>query len=137
MIGNSDEDWRGRYIYDEYGDYITEKFEYEEEEEEIIINKETGKEEIIKKTVTKIGTKWKENPDYDPNREYIERKDRPEWDAVGMVGVLAVRDDGTCQVNGYCKVAAGGTATAASERTLDTYRVIERVNDHVVKVILK
>lgn len=137
VIGNSDEDWRGRYIYDEFGDYITEEFEYEEEVEEEVVDKETGETITITKTVTKTGTRWKENPDYDPSIPYIERKDRPEWDAVGMVGVLAVRDDGTCQVNGYCKVAAGGTATATSERTLDTYRVIERVNDHIVKVILK
>jgi hypothetical protein len=50
-----------------------------------------------------------------------------------MMGVLSVRDDGTCQVNGYCTVAEGGTATASESG----YRVIKRVNDHIVKVIFR
>lgn len=55
-----------------------------------------------------------------------------------MMGVLAVRDDGTCQVNGYCQVTDGGIATAASAYIPgQTYRVIKRVNDNVVKVIFR
>lgn len=125
IIGNSDEDWRGRYILDDFGAFITEEFEYEEE----IFDKETG----VKKIIKKIGTKYKENPDYDPTLPYIQREDRPEWDAVGMMGVLSVRDDGTCEVNGYCKVAEGGIATASESG----YRVIKRVNDNIVKVIFR
>ncbi len=49
------------------------------------------------------------------------------------MGVLAVRDDGTCQVNSYCKVTDEGTATASNTG----YRVIARVNDHVIKIVLK
>jgi hypothetical protein len=125
VIGNGDEDWRGRYILDEFGAFITEEFEYETE----IINKETG--EIT--TVTKTGTRYKENPDYDPTLPYIQRENRPEWDAVGMMGVLSVRDDGTCQVNGFCKVAEGGIATASESG----YRVIKRINENIVKVVFK
>lgn len=125
VIGNGDEDWMGRYICDDFGAYIGEEFEYEEE----VFDKETKE----MKTVTKTGTKYKENPDYDPTMPYVQREDRPEWDAVGMMGVLSVRDDGTCQVNGYCTVAEGGTATASEYG----YRVIERVNDSVVKVVFK
>ena len=125
IIGNSDEEWRGRYIMDEFGDFITEEFEYEE----TLFDEETQEE----KTVTKIGTRYKQNPDYDPSKTYISRQDRPEWSAVGMMGVLSVRDDGTCQVNGYCQVAEGGIATAAETG----YRVIKRVNDHIVKVIFR
>lgn len=81
----------------------------------------------------------KPDPDYDPSKQdsYIERKDRPEWDYVGMLGVLPIRDDGTCVEGGYCKCGEGGIATLASERGFDTYMVIERVNDSVVKVVLK
>jgi hypothetical protein len=136
VIGNGDECWMNRYALDEFGGHILEEVEIEEDEPEVI-NEATGEIECNSKKVTKKKYVWKQNPDYDPSIPYIQRANRPEWDAVGMVGVLAVRDDGTCQVNGYCKVAAGGIATAASERTLDTYRVIERVNDHIVKVILK
>lgn len=125
VIGNNDEDWRGRYILDDFGAFITEEFEYEEK----IFDKETN--EI--KTVTKVGTKYKENPDYDPDMPYVQREDRPEWDAVGMMGVLSVRDDGTCEVNGFCKVTNGGIATASD----NGYRVIKRVNDNIVKVVFK
>ena len=46
---------------------------------------------------------YKPNPDYDASQPYIERRDRKEWDAVGMLGVLSVWDDGTCQVDGWCR----------------------------------
>ena len=74
-----------------------------------------------------------ENPDYDPSKKYIHRSDRPEWDAVGMLGVLTVRDDGTCFVNGFCQVTDGGIATKSNTG----YRVVERVNDHLIKIIFK
>lgn len=125
IVGNADEDWMGRYIFDEFGDFIYEEFEYEA----TVFDKETGET----KTITKTGTKYKENPDYDPTRSYVHREYRPEWDAVGMMGVLSVKDDGTCQVNGYCKVADGGIATASESG----YRVIKRINENIVKVIFR
>lgn len=125
VIGNGDIDWAGRYVLDEFGSRIKETFEYEEE----VVDKETG--EIT--TVVTTGVRYKENPNYDASRPYIQRADRPEWDAVGMLGVLAVRDDGTCVVNGYCTVTDEGTATAAGYG----YRVIARVTDNVIKIILK
>ena len=133
VIGNGDEDWMGRYVFDEFGAFVYEEFEYEVEEHENVVDEETG--EIVSKTntVIKTGKKYKENPDYDPTLQYIQRADRPEWDAVGMVGVLSVRDDGTCKVNGFCKVSEGGIATSSDSG----YRVIKRVNDNIVKVVLK
>ena len=90
------------------------------------------------------GTRPKLNPEYDHTQKYISRFDRPEWAAVGMIGVLAVYDDGSCQVNGFCKVAAGGIATAADgEYTLAEgkiikgYRVIERVTNNIIKVVFR
>lgn len=50
-----------------------------------------------------------------------------------MLGVLNVRDDGTCHVNGFCKVADGGIATASDKG----YRVVKRVTDNIVKIIFK
>jgi hypothetical protein len=78
IIGNGDECWRGRYIQDEFGAFITEEFEYEEEIQEEVINEETGEITHEIKTVTKTGTKYKENPDYDPTITYISRENRPE-----------------------------------------------------------
>jgi hypothetical protein len=133
VIGNADEDWMGRYIMDDFGSFITEEFEYEEKTYETVIDEETNEPKVIEKVVLKTGTKYKENPDYDNTRAYTQRQDRPEWDAVGMLGVLHVRDDGTCKVNGYCAVSDGGIATAAETG----YRVIKRVNENVVKIIFR
>jgi len=129
IIGNGDECWRGRYIYDEFGRFIEETFEYEE----TVINSETGEEEII----TKTGTKYKENPEYNPNQPYEERAKRKEWSAIGMIGVLSVRDDGTCQENGYCTVSDGGIATACEYSSAKAYRVLERITDNIIKVLFK
>ena len=123
IIGNGDECWKGRYIYDDFGRYIEETFEYEEI--------------VDGKSVTKIGTKFKENPDYNPNQTYIERAKRKEWSAIGMVGVLSVYDDGTCQENGYCTVSDGGIATACEYSNVKAYRVLERVTENIVKVLFK
>ncbi|MCI8792257.1 MAG: hypothetical protein HFG38_05550 [Eubacterium sp.] len=127
-IGNGDEDWRGRYVLDDFGRYIEETYEYEE-----IWQDKDG----IKHTETKEGIRYKENPEYNPDELYIPREERPEWSAIGMVGVLSVYDDGTCQVNGYCRCGVGGTATLAEERTFDTYRVMQRISDNIIKVVIK
>jgi hypothetical protein len=132
----------GRYVFDEFGDYI-----YEDFEEEVVVgykdkvNEETGEIELdennnpiqieIKKTIS--GKRYKENPDYDPTQQYIQRQDRPEWDAVGMLGVLSVRDNGECQVNGYCELVDGGTVVPSETG----YRVIKRVSNNIIKIVLK
>lgn len=132
IIGNGDEEWKGRYIFDDFGCPVIEEFEYEEEEYETITN-DDGEEEVITKKVKKTGTKWKEVPEYDPTQPYTGRMQRKEWSAVGMLGVLSVRDDGSCKVNGFCKLADGGIATAS-----DTgYRVVKRATDNIVEVIFK
>lgn len=140
IIGNSDESWIGKYCFDEFGSYIYEEVEYDEPyiEKEIKVNEETGKEEevIVEKTRKVKCTTYKINPDFDPEREYIHRSLRKEWDYVGWIGVLSVRDDGTCKPGGYCKPTEGGIATT-SERTPDSYRVLERLTDNVIKVAIK
>jgi len=100
---------------------------------------EDGKEVVhmiprtVEKPVIQEYDFYEVNPNYDPDRPYIPRSDRPEWDAVGMLGVLAVRDDGACQVNGYCNVSDEGIATAS-----DTgWRVIARVAENIVKVVFR
>lgn len=126
IIGNGDESWMGRYVMDDFGAFVYESFEYEEE----VIDHKTGEVACI---VKKTGTKYKENPNYDPSKSYIQRADRPEWSAVGMLGVLSVWDDGTCEVNGYCNIADGGIATKSDSG----YRIVKRVNENIVKVIFR
>ncbi|MDQ0246497.1 hypothetical protein J2S09_004101 [Bacillus fengqiuensis] len=38
--------------------------------------------------------------------------------AVGLLGKLLVGDDGTCQVNGYCKPNGQGITTASKKDIL-------------------
>ena len=149
IIGNADEDWLGRWEHDAFGRFIKDDTEDSVVERKMVgvpvlddNGNPTGKTKLEMQEVQTgeviHGWRYKANPDYDPTQEYIERKDRPEWDCVGMLGVLAVRDDGTCGVNGYCRVADGGIATAADAYIPGTtYRVIERVADNVIKVIFR
>ena len=83
------------------------------------------------------GFDYKLNPEYDPDKAYISRVERPEWSAVGMLGVLPVYDDGTCKVNGYCTANKDAIATACDRNDRNSYRVIERVKDNIVKIIFK
>ncbi len=156
IIGNADEDWLGRWQKDEFGRFIKEYLVEEEaevvtegltEEELDALRREPDVREkdgklyrITAKVVDHVTPSWryKANPDYDPTQPYVERKDRQEWSCVGMLGVLAVRDDGSCQVNGFCTVADSEIATAAETYIPgQTWRVIERVAPNVVKVVFR
>ncbi|MFE4132995.1 peptidase G2 autoproteolytic cleavage domain-containing protein [Peribacillus sp. YIM B13482] len=72
------------------------------------------------------------NPDWDPEQPCNSRLERSEWVPVGLVGKLLVRDDGTAQVNGYCKPNDEGVATA----TENGYRVMKRTGPNQVLVML-
>lgn len=139
ILGNTDMEWQGQFLRDEFNDFIIEEGEetvtetvYERDKDGNVVYGDDGSpiSHEVKKKIPYLF--YKVNPAYDPNEEYIFRLDRKEWDAVGMVGVLAVRDDGTCKVNGFCTCAAGGIATESETG----YRVISRVNDHIIKVVL-
>ena len=149
IIGNADEDWLGRWEHDEFGRFKTIEVETpvtELQTKEVPVLDDNGEptgevqfetEEVATGEVIK-GWDYKANPDYDPTQQYIERKDRQEWSAVGMLGVLSVRDDGSCQVNGFCQCADGGIATAANKYIPgQTYRVIARVTESIVKVVFR
>jgi hypothetical protein len=66
--------WDGKYLRDEFGTYIQEDYEVEDDNGNTVVQQ-----------------RRKLNPDYDPNVEYIPRKDRPEWDCVGLMGKLRIR----------------------------------------------
>lgn len=117
--------WKDMYQTDVFGEKLTETVEVPEATDEM-----TG--EIIP-AHTEI--RWVLNPSYDPEQEYIRREDRPEWAPIGLLGKLVVIDDGTCEVNGYCKVGVGGTATKADGIT--PYRVMSRLDDTHIRVFIK
>lgn len=71
------------------------------------------------------------NPKWDPTKEYVSRLNRPEWVAVGMIGKLLVRDDGTCQVDGYCRPNDKGIGTASTKG----YRVMKRTGPNQILIL--
>lgn len=69
------------------------------------------------------------NPDYDPSIHYKSREDRKEWDCVGLLGKLYVRQNGQCQVGNYCS-AENGIAVPGNK-----WKVIQRVSDTVIRIM--
>lgn len=126
IVGNSQsEEWQGMFLTDVFGERLTKEVEIPETTDE-----DTG--EVIP---AHTATQFIVNPEYDPTQPYKGRDQRKEWSAVGTHGQLVVIDDGTCEVNHYCTVAENGTATRAEGKT--EYRVIERLDDTHIKIVLK
>lgn len=129
VLGDSAEwNWSKRYLTDDFGRII---YEDRMEHHEAIYNDDG---ELIKEAWDEEVHAPKQNPDYDSSKTYTKRADRPEWQIVGMMGKLYVRDDGSCVVNGYADVV-NGIATKATGKT--NMRVMERINDSIVRVLLK
>ena len=145
VVGNADEDYYWRYERDEFNRIVFEDVEEETQKvdnEGNLVLDENGKP-IMEKTgnIIKNG-KMKLSENYDPalQNSYIERKNRQEWDYVGMLGVIPIRDDGTCLSGQYCKCNDDGIATLATTEDVITnrftYTVLERVSDNVIKVLM-
>lgn len=127
---NAEWEWQGKYLKDEFGRKIIDWVEYKSTT--TIYNDDgTSKEKEIS-----LGffPEPRINPAYNENEEYVNRYWRPEWDAVGLMGKLFVRDNGSCQVGGYVK-PDNGIAIPSVEKT--NMRVLKRVNDNVIQVLLK
>ncbi|MGG1238498.1 peptidase G2 autoproteolytic cleavage domain-containing protein [Bacillus sonorensis] len=86
--------WNDRYLRNEFGGIIYET-----------IN-DNGREIIVPM----------ENPNYNPDLEYIPREERDEWHVVGLVGQVFVRIDETVQVGDYI-VPADGIGTKSEDGT--------------------
>ena len=127
---NAEWEWQGKYLKDEFGRKIIDWVEYKSTT--TIYNDDgTSKEKEIS-----LGffPEPRINPAYNENEEYVNRYWRPEWDAVGLMGKLFVRDNGSCQAGGYVK-PDNGIAIPSAEKT--NMRVLKRVNDNVIQVLLK
>lgn len=103
-----DDQWQGMYLKDAFGRLLWENAEGER--------------------------RRKVNPDYRQEQTYLPRSQRPEWDAVGLLGKLVALDDGSCQVNGWSTVEPGGIATASESRT--KYRVMRRLDESHVQILI-
>ena len=127
IVGDSyfGDNWHGMYETDIFGRYIIDTVHIEEH-----IDEETGET---------IPDHYEErlvlNPEWNHEQKYEAREDRSEWSAIGMLGKLIVIDDGTCKVNGYCKVADNGIATKSDDKS--GYRVMARLDDTHIKILFR
>ena len=125
---NPGSEWKDKFLKDDFG-----RWQYETVEDFIeYYDYETG-ENVVESTG--FVTRRKLNPAYNPDEEYISRRERDEWEIIGMMGKLHVIDDGTCVPNSYAKLAQDGTVTHSDEPT--TLRVMKRVADNVILVLKK
>lgn len=124
--------WQGKYLRDNFGRLIMEEVEIFREDP---VYNEEG-EIVGYETVSNGFTLMpKINPNYNKEQEYTSRAKRAEWDAIGMMGKLFLQDDGTCVVNGYAQAGTDGVATAATGKT--NMRVMERIDENIIRVCLK
>ena len=127
---NAEWEWQGKYLKDEFGRKIIDWVEHKSTT--TIYNDDGTSQE--KEISLGFFPEPRINPAYNENEEYVNRYWRPEWDAVGLMGKLFVRDNGSCQVGGYVK-PDNGIAIPSAEKT--NMRVLKRVNDNVIQVLLK
>ncbi len=132
------EDWQGKWLTDAFGEKLTQTVHiparYEERETTDPETGETTTESVLIEE-EHDAVQWVLNPEFDAskNEEYISREDRKEWSPVGMIGKLVVVDDGTCEVNGYCKAGINGIATKAD----NGYRVMKRIDETHILVLVR
>ena len=135
VLGNGDCDtWNGMYLHDEFRRTI---YEPAPKIVEILDNEGNPTGEYKEVEGEFEGTRPKLNPEYDYTQPYTSRFERKEWAPVGMLGVLAVRHDGTAKVNGYVTVNADGIATACEKSAENAYRVIKSNTNSVVEIIFR
>ena len=128
-------EWKDKYLTDDYGRII-----YDEPVEEFVEYTDTVDPSdpstwVTVKESTGFHAYPKLNPNFDSNQEYISRENRKEWDAVGLIGKLHANDDGTCIVGKYAKVGSNGVLTSSDEKT--NMRVMKRINEHIIFVMMK
>lgn len=120
--------WKDKYLTDEYGRTL-----YDMVEEFIeTVDGNTGDPVRISAGVM---PQPRLNPEYNPDSTYIPREDRQEWDKIGMMGKLYVREDGTCSAGDYGCAGENGILTRSETPT--NIRVMKRTSDNIVLVLLK
>lgn len=143
VTGNSkSEEWSKKYLKGVFDEYLLEDVEipeYFDQEVGKIVPTHTTQQRIL-------------NPNYNSEEEYIPREDRKEWAPVGLCGQIIVIDDGTCEVNGYCRPYVDGIASSFTIDDIDEnipdfmkefylttkgFRVIERLDENHIRIIIK
>lgn len=135
VVGDDSQAWKDKYLKDEWGRIQYEWVDIPEESHIGIVINEEGEEEEQKIVTREARREYRQkiNPDWNPDQEYQTRQDRPEFDAVGMMGKLLVRDNGEVRPNEYVRPNDEGIAVRSSSG----YRVIKRVSKNIIQVVLK
>ncbi|MCT4605421.1 MAG: hypothetical protein N4A64_04820 [Marinisporobacter sp.] len=115
--------WKNKYQVDEWGRVLY---------HDVVISsiKDDDEREII---AERIESQPILNPEWNSMEKYISRLKRTEWIAVGLLGQMLIRDDGTCKVNGYCKANKQGIATMSK----NGYRVLERTGANQILILFR
>ncbi|NOU87461.1 hypothetical protein GC102_16950 [Paenibacillus sp. LMG 31460] len=95
--------WNQKYLTDEWGRTLYQEVTVPaliDAQGEIVIPERNERQPML-------------NPEWNSTQVYIPRAERKEWVAVGMLGKLLVRDDGTCQAGWLCGPNDSGMATAS------------------------
>jgi len=122
VIGDAEEmNWSGKYVKDELGRYVYEDYD--------VVHEEGTENEWVEHIHTK-----KVSPDFDPTQTYIPRSQRQEWYPVGLLGKIYVKYSGQLAADDYI-TANDGIAIKSNVNT--NIKVLEIVNDHIARVLLK
>ncbi|MDF2650492.1 MAG: hypothetical protein K0Q73_6297 [Paenibacillus sp.] len=123
FLSNSGEmRWHLKYLTDEWGRVLYHDVlvpALTNSEGKIVIPERTERQPVL-------------NPDWNPDKVYVPRIQRSEWVAVGMLGKLLVRDDGSCQAGGLCAPNDNGLAVAAEEG----YYVLKRTGLQQILILM-
>ena len=129
VAGDSAEmNWCNKYLKDEFDRII-----YDEKtvHHDAIYNKDNVKVRDEYDETVRIP---KLNPDYNSELEYVPRSKRKEWGAVGLLGKIKVRYTGELSVGDYI-TAQNGIAIKSETKT--NLRVLEIINDHIARILIK
>jgi len=95
ILDSQEFDWSEKYLKDEFGEFIKQEVQYVKYKE---ITGEERSRQLSDGSVPNDATNVEYfssmnnvvNPNYDPNKEYIPRSKRKEWEPIGLVGKLRV-----------------------------------------------
>ena len=110
VLGEASFSWTDRWLKDEWGAFIY----HDVPDNDWEPDESKGETEDDRPMITVP----KENPDYDPEREYVKRQERPdEWTVVGLIGQVYVRLKEDVEVMDYVKPWKDGVGQTSDEPT--------------------